>query len=442
MTTDPNKATPAKPVPATDSLESVLAELRHLARQTEPGAISTAAEPKAPVAQSRSQVPAPRPAQNLRPARDTGAIAFPPRGLPTATRPRYARAGTWVVAGGVTLACAALAIPLRSMIFDPPQQDAEVLVGAEPVVAKVEQRAPAEIASTVGNGVAKEPEAAAGEPEKAMPSTTASLSGQAPAKADPVLPGVEAPPVATSELIRSEAPPAAGRAAQPVETASISLIKLPSELKPTALGSTAASSAVAAASAGQVKAFPAAQPSAPATEAAPVPVAPKPEPGPAPVAEVAPEKGSAPAGAAAAASAVASDAVAAPAASEAASGRNANGSGPTRMAALGPVPESSATAALVPPPAKPSPEAVRMVERARELIKTGDISAARLLLERAMQSGSAQAAFYLAETYDPQMLAQWGTFGIRGDVATARVLYSRALKNGVADSKPRLETLK
>ena len=82
-----------------------------------------------------------------------------------------------------------------------------------------------------------------------------------------------------------------------------------------------------------------------------------------------------------------------------------------------------------------------MVERARELIKMGDISAARLLLERAMRSGSGQAAFYLAETYDPQMLAQWGTFGIQGDIATARVLYSRSLKNGVADSNPRLEAL-
>ena len=55
-----------------------------------------------------------------------------------------------------------------------------------------------------------------------------------------------------------------------------------------------------------------------------------------------------------------------------------------------------------------------MVERARELIKTGDISAARLLLERAMRSGSPQATFQLAETYDPQVLARWGTFGIKG----------------------------
>jgi hypothetical protein len=429
MTTDPNTATPAKPVPANDSLESVLAELRHLARQTEPTSPSRMSEPKAPVTQNRPQMPARRPAQNLRPARDEGEVAFPPRVLATAARPRHRRAGTWIVAGGVTLACAALAIPLRSMIFDPLQQDAEVLVEAEPSVAKTEQRAPAEVASTVADATAKEPEATAGEPENATPSTTASLSGQAPAKAEPVLPSVEAPPVVTSELIRSEAPPAAGPAAQPVETASISLIKLPSELKPTA--STAGAGAVATASADPVKTFPAAQASAPVLGASPAPVASKSEPAPAPVTEAAPEKTGAPSSAAAPA----------PAASAVASDRSGNESGRTRTAALGPVPESSATTALVPPPAKPSPETLRMVERARELIRMGDISAARLLLERAMRSGSGQAAFYLAETYDPQMLAQWGTFGIQGDIATARVLYSRALKNGVADSKPRLEAL-
>jgi TPR repeat protein len=117
-------------------------------------------------------------------------------------------------------------------------------------------------------------------------------------------------------------------------------------------------------------------------------------------------------------------------------------SGPTRVAALGPVPEPSPVAALIPSPPKPSAETLRIVDRAREMIRSGDISAARLLLERAVRSGSPQAAFFLAETYDPQMLAQWGTFGIRGDVDKARDLYGRALKNGIADSKPRLEALR
>jgi hypothetical protein len=449
MTTDPNKATPTNAVPANDSLEAVLAELRQLARQTEPGAAPKAAEPKAATAQSvRTQTPVPRPAPHLRPAHDTSPVAFPPRALPTVARPRYARAGTWVVAGGVTLACAALAIPLRSMIFDPLQEDAEVLVAAEPAAAKVEQRAPVEIASAIDAPAVKETRAAASqEPEGAASSTTASLGASGPVKADPVLPRVEAPPVATSELIKAEAAPAERVVAQPVETASISPIKLPSELRPSAVGSAAVSPALETASAGPLKAPAAAQPPAAAPEGG-VPSAvapqPKPESGP-PVAEAAPPKASTPTGAAppAPAPSVASqgDAAASPA-SGAASDRNAGGSEPTRMAALGPVPESSATAALVPPAAKPSPETMRMVERARELIRTGDISAARLLLERAMHSGSAKAAFHLAETYDPQMLAQWGTFGIKGDVATARVLYSRALKNGVADSKPRLEALR
>ena len=400
MTTDPNKAPPANPVPANDSLEAVLTELRQLARQTEPAPASRAAEPKAPVTQNgQPQMSVPRPAQNLRPARDAGEVAFPPRGLPAAARPRYARAGTWVVAGGVTLACAALAIPLRSVIFDPLQEDAEVLVGAEPAVAKVDQRAPAEIATRVDEPATKETEAAARETEAATPSTTASLAGQTPVKSDPILPSVEAAPVATSELVRAEAPPADSGATQPVETASISLIKLPSELRPKAAGSVTASSPVDTASAGPVKAPSAAPPAVPATEGLPSAAAvvpqPKPDPGPSPLAEATASKASAPSGGAAPAPGpgVASDAgAAAPAPLEAASDRTAGGNGPTRMAALGPVPETSATAALVPPPAKPSPETARMIERARELIRTGDISAARLLLERAMRSASPPAA--------------------------------------------------
>lgn len=38
----------------------------------------------------------------------------------------------------------------------------------------------------------------------------------------------------------------------------------------------------------------------------------------------------------------------------------------------------------------------------------GDIGAARIVLERAAETGSAQASFTLAETYDPVILSTWG----------------------------------
>ena len=351
MTTDPNKTPPAKLVPANDSLNSVLAELRQLPpagrpfRRSESRGGCGAGVSKQPAADGRA-----RPRQNSgRPV--IGAGRFSSRALPTAARPRYARAGTWVVAGGVTLACAALAIPLRSMIFDPLQQDAEVLVGAEPAVAKVEQRAPVEVASAIPEPAAKEPDVAAVEPDTTAPSTTASLAAQMPPKADPVLPSVEIPPVATSDLIRAEAPPAASVATQPVETASISLVKLPSELKPTAAGSVAAPSTIETASAGPVRAPSDARPSAAAAEGSPRDAVstsdPKPDLGRSPVADASVPKASASDASSPSAGAVpasgpgiASDAgTAGTALSEVSADRKAGGSGPTRMAALGSVPE-------------------------------------------------------------------------------------------------------
>ena len=42
---------------------------------------------------------------------------------------------------------------------------------------------------------------------------------------------------------------------------------------------------------------------------------------------------------------------------------------------------------------------------------------ARIVLERAVEMGSVQASFSLAETYDPLILAKWGTLGTRGDAS-------------------------
>jgi len=82
-----------------------------------------------------------------------------------------------------------------------------------------------------------------------------------------------------------------------------------------------------------------------------------------------------------------------------------------------------------------------MIARASLLLGQGDIGAARIVLERAAQSGNARAVFMLAETYDPGVLATWKTYGTRGEVTRARELYARAQAGGIREAKARLDSL-
>ena len=88
------------------------------------------------------------------------------------------------------------------------------------------------------------------------------------------------------------------------------------------------------------------------------------------------------------------------------------------------------------------PELQRLMARASLLLAQGDIGAARIVLERAADTGNAPALFALAETFDPAVLSAWGTVGTRGDAARAGELYAKALAGGVAAAKDRLATLR
>jgi len=83
----------------------------------------------------------------------------------------------------------------------------------------------------------------------------------------------------------------------------------------------------------------------------------------------------------------------------------------------------------------------KLLARARALVLQGNIDGARLWLERALATGSARAAFDLAETYDPHVLSSLRTYGVRGDPAKARELYSRAYISGIPEAKERIEAL-
>lgn len=75
-----------------------------------------------------------------------------------------------------------------------------------------------------------------------------------------------------------------------------------------------------------------------------------------------------------------------------------------------------------------------LMQRGRDFLSAGDISAARVALRRLTDAGIPDAAFALANTYDPEYLAAHNFLGMRGDRAMARALYQRAKELGSAEA--------
>ncbi len=119
----------------------------------------------------------------------------------------------------------------------------------------------------------------------------------------------------------------------------------------------------------------------------------------------------------------------------------------TKRASSSPVPKVTqpvgvATAEPAAAEARGSMEATRLLARASALLSQGDIGSARIVLEHAVETGSARASFMLAETYDPLVLSKWRTYGTRGDVMKARELYAKALAGGIQEAKDRSVALR
>jgi hypothetical protein len=119
---------------------------------------------------------------------------------------------------------------------------------------------------------------------------------------------------------------------------------------------------------------------------------------------------------------------------------------PLAMDAIKPVAVNQAPATAARGDAKPDPvnaaEVARLVARASVLLEQGDIGSARIVLERAADTGNAQASFALAESYDPLVLRKWGAYGTLGDVAKARDLYARAQAGGIKEARERFDALR
>lgn len=110
--------------------------------------------------------------------------------------------------------------------------------------------------------------------------------------------------------------------------------------------------------------------------------------------------------------------------------------------------EPTTQVAPVEPTAPPPPAARRiapdelatLLKRAKGLLAVGDITSARLLLERAADAQEAEAALMLAGTYDPQVIGTQDMRSITPDPAAARLWYQKAAQLGSADAKRRLQS--
>jgi hypothetical protein len=101
---------------------------------------------------------------------------------------------------------------------------------------------------------------------------------------------------------------------------------------------------------------------------------------------------------------------------------------------VAPPPVSPPAAAPTPPAAATihidNVEIATLIKRGKDLLMSGDIVSARLLLRRAADAGSADAALALGATFDPLVIARLGAIGMPADIAQARQWYQRAVELG------------
>jgi len=86
-------------------------------------------------------------------------------------------------------------------------------------------------------------------------------------------------------------------------------------------------------------------------------------------------------------------------------------------------------------------EIAALLKRGEDLIRNGDLAAARVVLRRAAEAKSAEAALTLGKTYDPVVLRELKFHGVAPDVAMARSWYEKAKELGSPEAPRRLEIL-
>jgi TPR repeat protein len=82
-----------------------------------------------------------------------------------------------------------------------------------------------------------------------------------------------------------------------------------------------------------------------------------------------------------------------------------------------------------------------LLKRGKEFLADGDLASARLLLRRAVEGGSAEAALVLGTTFDPLVIQRLGVLGALPDIGEARHWYQRAAELGSNTASQRLARL-
>jgi TPR repeat protein len=98
------------------------------------------------------------------------------------------------------------------------------------------------------------------------------------------------------------------------------------------------------------------------------------------------------------------------------------------------------SAASAPRQADPEEVAV-LLKRGKDLLGSGDLAAARLLLQRAADANDVEATLALAATYDPYVLRELKVYSFAGDPDMARAWYEKAKRLGSTAASRRLEIL-
>ena len=92
-------------------------------------------------------------------------------------------------------------------------------------------------------------------------------------------------------------------------------------------------------------------------------------------------------------------------------------------------------------PTRPAEEIALLLSRATDFFTQGDYAAARPLLQRAAEAGSASAALMLGAMFDPLVVHAIGGTGIKPDTALARQWYEKAVELGSEAASQQLAKL-
>lgn len=113
--------------------------------------------------------------------------------------------------------------------------------------------------------------------------------------------------------------------------------------------------------------------------------------------------------------------------------------------ALLPTPPQTVSPSVAPPPPGVEADASVIAAKMRigvELVTYGEVTAARVMFQRAAEAGEAAGAFALAETYDPLALGELRLRErITPDIALARTWYERARDLGSLEARDRISRL-